>query len=413
MSAGVRLPLGMRCLVGPWIAAPLLVMLVVNAAQRGPTWRGDVLLGVDAQGIVLFVAGPLLLAAVAVDTARAGVRENVQDVALTRPAMRPYLYAWLWGALPSIAVLCAFTGGVMWFASADYLDRQALASSVATVVVFAVALLFYAAVGSLIGRAAGPLAAGLIGVMAGLALAFSIMSTTGREFALLTLGGSTASRIGLEYSTAYRAWQLVLFAAMIAVAYLPAPRFTPDGARLSFGVGIAALVVAIVPFARIPGAPPSPWVPQTSPPPLLCQGTLPDLCLTPQHDYYRVRIAPILAEIANGAQQSGLDNVLPQRVVEISRADVPLPDGTTEWGFEIDPGQTDDLQSFTTNLLLPKCLNQELTPRQTRAWQQLTSTLLISAGVTSDELIYVEPENRVVLNDERAGAAASTLSDCS
>lgn len=143
-----------------WVALPAIVLFGLNAHQRGALWRGDTLLAIDAQSIPLFIVGPLLVAAVATDTARAGRSGAQHHVAFTRPVMRPYAFVLLAGLLPCLAVIWLADVLAVTYSAAYYFDASTLLPVFLQAGVHAAALLLMVAVGSLLGRILPPTLAG-------------------------------------------------------------------------------------------------------------------------------------------------------------------------------------------------------------------------------------------------------------
>lgn len=403
-----------RTHVALWAGLALLFLEAVNAVQRALTWRGDALLAVDAQAIPLFLVGPLLAALVAVDTARDSTAGRKQHVAQTRPVMRPYLYSLGCGVVPCVATLWLSGIAAFVYASIWHFDPATTGPALLQLLVLSAALLLFGALGSLTGRSAPPLVAGLLGVAAGLFAVFSDLPNGGSSFSVMALGGSTVSRVGLTYSVGYQLAQLGLLTALAVLAYWPPPRFSSSGSRPSVAVGASAGLVVAALLVPLPGLPPGRWV--AGPPiVMVCSGELPDLYLTPQHDHLRPVVTRLLRELANSAQSTGVDAILPLRVEEITRGDASGVDGVRTWGFTFEEeqlrGQPVDPQLFTINLMIPKhCV--EITPAMQTALAQLTSTLLIPTGIPADDILIGEPEDHRVLSTTDALAQRDLLARC-
>ena len=400
--------------LAPWVALPALVLFCLNAYQRGLLWRGDAFLTVDAQSIPLFIIGPILVAAVATDTARASRPGAQHHVAFTRPVMRPYLFVVWSGWLPTLAVvgladLLSFT-----YSATYYFDASAILPALLQVGVHAAALLFLVAVGSVLGRFLPPTLAGLFGAAAGLALIYSDVSRTARHFSTMALGGATVPRIGLHYNWRYQLVQFALLAVLAVVIYFAAPRFAESRTGVSMAIGLALVLVVAAVTVRVDALPAQRWV-AVSGPTMTCTGNGPQLCLTPQHEHARSTIAADVDALSTAAATAGLTDVLPGHIIEMTRSNRADVDGVNTWGVTLEDaqlrGQKADLQMFIINALVPKACD-DITPAMDQAITRLASSLIVSAGVTARDVVIGSEEDHVVLGPDQARAARDTLARC-
>ncbi|MEU7277298.1 hypothetical protein AB0A69_00665 [Streptomyces sp. NPDC045431] len=100
----LRLRYALKTLIGPWVVLPVIALEVVNLFQRGMPWRGEPLWTVDWFAISLFIVGPLLAGAAAVDAARLSKTGSIHLVLAVRHPHRPYLRAAAWCIVPVLAV---------------------------------------------------------------------------------------------------------------------------------------------------------------------------------------------------------------------------------------------------------------------------------------------------------------------
>lgn len=409
-----------RTMVGVWVGVPVAGLLALNAIQRGRDWRGDMLLAADAQGIVLFVVGPLLCAVVAVDSARASQAGNLQDVALTRPWMRPYLYSLAVGTGSAAFVLlggglaAVFASGSYYFQLGDFVDATI------QLALLALSLVYFGAIGSLIGRVSSPALAGLIAAVVGFAL-FTSESARGEAFGLMTLGGATVSRVGLEYVQSYRVWQAILLLALAVVAMLARPSFTGAGTRVSIAVFLAGVLAIGTPFA-VAAAKPSVlptqrWAEKADPIPWRCDGGSPALCMVAHHSHLRPLYRSQLDAIASGARAAGIENILPDQVFELSRNSDSIVVEGASWAFSADESYHSGLPGlsyFTSEVLSTYWHNcpWEWFPsnEQDRALEDLRATLLLAVG---DSLADADvSEGFKPLTASQAAVALRVINSC-
>lgn len=108
--------------VGPYAALPVAGFYLTNAFRYQADWRGDVVLAVDAQGLILFWVGTFVMAAVAIDSARDSTRPHL--VRLGGRVGRPYLASWLAGVVPAAAVAAVVTAASVVWAGRFYWNSE-------------------------------------------------------------------------------------------------------------------------------------------------------------------------------------------------------------------------------------------------------------------------------------------------
>jgi len=222
------------------------------------------------------------------------------------------------------------------------------------------AIAWYVALGSAIGRFAPPVVAGLSAAVCAFVLFYLLGEGSGagaqEDFQLLTFGGATVSRLGLTYDGGYLIAQAAVL-LVTAAALLLLPLRTRSGVRVPTvaGSGLAAVTVAVLastslvlPTQRLQTAPHAPQV---------CVGSGPQLCLFTEHSRFAGTVNSQLRDIAKAAKDAGYDALIPDKVEEMSRTYRPAP-GTGTAGLQIpaemyETGEL-SLEELVTELVTPQ-----------------------------------------------------------
>ncbi len=378
-----------RTMVTPWLVLVQVALLVATTVNRGTAWRGELFWTVDWHAIVLVTLAPLVVAAMAVDSARIGQPGRMHLVQLAVRGRSPYLWCLLAGLLPLLIMqtLGALIA-VAWSAVGLHSATEA-PSALGALLVQLAALAFYAAVGLLVGRWLAPVAAGIVGVVVGFAMLFAQASTTGGRFVLLDLGGSLNSRIGLSLSAGYFWWQggllLVLGGACVTLATVT----SHHGAAPRLGAVLGATVM-VMSMVAVPGLPSERLVPNQAVA-SSCAGSAPRVCLYSEHERLRPAVSALAETLAAGARAQGYGALMTQVVSEepaTARSAVREPAGTMGFSFDDAALRGGELSAvfFTQDLLSPATcpqLSSDLGPPE-GYWQALgdvTNTWLSVAGL--------------------------------
>jgi hypothetical protein len=247
---------------------------------------------------------------------------NVHLVVAVRRPRAGYLRAAAWTALPmmavhALAVVAAFAlGGV----KSPEIGWPAIAAALA---VHMLVIVWFTALGSVIGRFSPPLLSGLIAAVASLVLVYySGGAGLADRFRLLDLGAATVSRLGLGYDAGYLAGQTAVLAvtALLVLATrvrLSGLRAVPTRSGLA-GVAVALVLVvtSTVTFSavRVTARPSAPTQ---------CQGTDPVVCLFAEHDRFAPSVRSGVDRLAEPALRAGYASLVPSRIEERSRTYVP------------------------------------------------------------------------------------------
>lgn len=305
-----------RTLVGPWAVLPALVLEVLNFFQRGMPWRGETLWTVDWFAISLFIIGPLIAGAAAVDAAKLTRPGNIHLVLAVTSPHRPYLRAAAWCAGPVAVVhLMAVLAGLL---LGGFHSSTSWFLIITAMLVQTLAIGWYVAIGSAIGRLAGPLVAGATAAIGSFTLIYLLGEGGNNVFEPLALGGATVSRLGYEYVPGYLFAQAAVFAGTGA-SLLLLPIRVRSGMRIPSitGLVLAALSVTAVvasqytfPGERLAASPHAPT---------RCTGTKPTICIYPEHERFERQLVSHIQTLSSAAQTKGYPSFVPDRVEELSR----------------------------------------------------------------------------------------------
>lgn len=307
-----------KSLIGPWIAVPAFVVEIANLLQRGMPWRGEGMWTVEWFAISLFVLGPICAGAAAVDAARLSRPGNIHlALAVPRPEI-VYLRAAAWCALPVMLVHLAFIS----IAVVVWVERPsvswgwlAFASAVQ-----AVAIAWYVSLGSLLGRFASPLIAGLAGGGGGLATTYLLASPWNTDgFQLLDVGGATVSRLGLSYEAKYLFSQALIL--VVSAGLMLAVRIRlRNGTKVPSVRGWAGLLTAAVIVFGVTRALPGSRYTETAQEPTHCLSTQNlEVCLHAEHKRYAQELLADLDWMAAAAANAGYRSLIRGPLLESSR----------------------------------------------------------------------------------------------
>ncbi|WP_157880936.1 hypothetical protein [Streptomyces griseoruber] len=404
----------LKTLLGPWALLAVIPLEVTNFVLRGMPWRGETLWTTDWFAITLFITGPILCGAAAVDAARLSRDGNFHLVSAVPRPYRPYLRAAAWAALPAVAVH-VITVCVALVFGGFYGDFSATWTAVALLVQCA-ALCWYVAMGSAVGRFAGPLVAGIAAAAGSFAFSY-FFSYPEDSFGLLDLGGATVSRLGYEYRPAYLLTQLVLFTVTAVVALLVVPSIS-SGIRVPSRAGTAALGAVLAAVVLSPQVPLTDRLSSHPVRPTQCVGKAPKICVYPEHHRVNDRTVEYVETLVRAARSAGYAALVPDRVDVMSRTYRPQNPGVQ--GLEVDPDGYDsgvvDIRSIADSLTTPyhcDALYDDSRPPGDRYWirhHSLTKTLLDAADVRFDDGEYIPGSQ--VLTPEAAGSVVADFKSC-
>lgn len=317
-------------LVG-WTALLVVVAEIAIMRQRGAQWRGDLLWTIDWQAVSFVVIGPVVAGAAAMDTARAarGARHLFGNPVLRSPAFAVTLaYTLVVGAVHCAVLLGALA-----------LDLPPVGDAFAPLAVLCQVLIvaFFAALGTLAGRFVGPVLAGLVAALGVFGLIYLVSAPT-RHVSILDLGGlPTIPRVGYAYSPVFLGLQAALLLAGTAALLVLRPR--ENGGRRAvdrrdglLALGLALAVVAASATVRVDRLDP------VTAAPTLCgaAGTV-ETCFYPQHERVADAFTQQFWALAIAAEEKGYAALLPRRVLEATRTQLPQESDPTVGSFFVMP----------------------------------------------------------------------------
>ncbi len=302
-----RLSFVLRSCVSPWIVLPVIGLSIANWMQRNRTFLGEGMWTVEWAAIAIPLIGIFVAGGAAVDAARFTTPGRYHVALTARHPSRLWLMLFSAATVPAI---CVHIAGIAVHLALGGVRNPSVGwiAMIMAVIVQCLGLLWFGAIGLLIGRYFRPAAAGVLAASAAFG-AFYIFSTYGRpRFGLLSLGGATIPRIGLTWNAGFLALQALLFGATIALAILLPSRGTTTGLAPTRMGSVALSAVVIVPILASQF---SPWVqrnvvgaqelPQT------CDGVAPRICYYGEHTAFGAAAAPQIRRLVEAARRAGYD----------------------------------------------------------------------------------------------------------
>ncbi len=185
-------------------------------------------------------------------------------------------------------------------------------------IVQGLAIAWFAALGSLLGRFVQPVVAGMVGGGVSLALVYVLWPDETTHFNLLYLGETIVSRLGWTYHWSFLLPQAALLLGTAAAfcwcrirvrSGRPMPRIR--GLTVSV-VALAAIVVgtAVLPVHRLTARPL---------PPSVCHGANPRVCTYAEHHRLAPEVNAALGVLYGAARSHGYPSLVPALVQENSR----------------------------------------------------------------------------------------------
>jgi hypothetical protein len=364
-------------LIGPWLVLPMLVLEVVTFLQRGTPWLGEGMWTVDWFAVVLFLLGPVCSGVAAVDAARLSRPGNIHLVLSVPRPQRVYLRAALWCAGPLAAV---HTLTVVVALIAGQVDRPSASwwSIVGGLAVQLLAIFWYTALGSAIGRFTSPLLAGLLGGVSSFVLNYVLSNAfdSGPQFRLLKFGGATITLMGRDYNPGYLAGQAALL-ILTAALFIGVGLRSRSGVRMPSAAGLVAAFAAIGLLIGGPTVLPDNRQVDRPRPPEVCTGTAPQICLYYEHRRYADLVVPQVQQLMTRAKERGYQTAfVPERLVEQSRTYYPSGPGVQRLWLPAEVYETGELplELLVESLVSPWHCEQLMNPAKAQLdWQSYHS----------------------------------------
>lgn len=411
-----RVSYALRTLIGPWLAVPAVVLESANFVQRGMPWRGEGMWTVEWFAISLFIIGPLCMGAAAVDASRLSRPGNIHLALATPSPYRTFLRAAMWCAGPLVVVhLAAIAAGVV--AGGVQQPSVGWAAMAGAVLVQCLAIVWYAAIGSAIGRFTPPVLAGLAGGGGGFVLFYVLGDATPTgDFALLALGGATVSRLGLAYHPGYLAGQAAVFALTAGLLLMVGLR-TRSGFRVPTLAGAASFVLVIATVVAAPAVLPDSRYLADPRPPELCLDTTPPVCVHAEHRRYLDELLPHIDTLVEAAALAGYPALVPERIVESSRtyySPHPNERSVSLYLYETGEGTVEDLAgALVTPLHCPQLYADE--PPGDAYWERwlnLWYTWLSLIGAEGELHSFYSPDELELYSPETVELIMADFARC-
>lgn len=339
--------LSFKTLVSPWVAIVCGGLILLNNIQRWGVYEGEFLWAVDMQAIAIFLIGPILTAATAVDSARVSQPGNRHLVLL-----KPRLHMQYWHIVRSALFVILAIYGVCLAALAIYTTSQAgflseWPTALLQIAVHCAWMFFYASLGTLIGRFVSPLLSGVLGVLFGFLILNAQASLASDSFSLMEIGGATFSRLGNIYNPAFLGAQFVIFVALGLLAILAPVRARNDYLApkvITYGILVVTIIAIFVPLNTLPK---ERWLADPKPP-TDCVEIGIEVCTYAEHPRFQARVLGQLNQLQAAAAEGNFEYALPSRVTQHSRSYYPdLPTDPLQLSIFHDE-QSLDLQTFTS-----------------------------------------------------------------
>lgn len=317
--------LAFRVLLGPWIALPAATLEGANLVQRHYPYLGEGGWTVDWLAIPLWIIGVISSGVVAIDVARL-LRPGAQHLVLAvKHKRRILLWATAWTGGPLLVVHTVALVGALVAGAVDD-PSVGWGQLLAAYGVQCLGLLWFVALGSLLGRVVPPLLAGPAG--AGLAfagvVALSGASDGSPKFRLLNFGGATISLIGKQWNLTYLSVQALLLLGSGVFAGLVVPRIRRGRLTLRFPALLTLAVIgAIIVSASQWGPAGARTVAGSAEPPTDCRGHAPVVCVYHEHRRDAAVITSTIARLESSAARAGYTALVFARVEESSRTYSP------------------------------------------------------------------------------------------
>ena len=320
-----------RTLVGPWTVLPAAGVQVLNYFSRGRPWLGEGLFTVEWGALSLFIICPIVCGLAAVDAARLTRPGNVHLVIVTPIPSLPFVWALGWcagpvAALQLLAIVGELIAGHVTYTVAGW------PALVAGGIVQCLAIVWFAAMGSLLGRFVQPVVAGMLCGGVSLALVYVLWPDETTHFNFLYLGETIVSRLGWTYHWSFLLPQAVLLLGTASAfswcrIRVRSGRTMPrvDGLTVSL-VAVAAIIAgtALLPTHRLTARPL---------PPSSCHGTKPRVCTYLEHRRLAPQVEAGLTVLYAAASSHGYATLVPALVQESSRTF--RSQGADTQGFEL------------------------------------------------------------------------------
>ncbi|MDR0483125.1 MAG: hypothetical protein LBH13_08245 [Cellulomonadaceae bacterium] len=377
----------LRMLMGPWAAAAALGFALAIGVMRGTPYLGEGMWTVRWFALGLWMVWPVIAALSAVDAARLTTPEARYLVLTARHGQRGYTAAAAWAAVPSavvhlLVILTALAIGSVAHPRGGWpIIALAILAQLST-------FLWFAALGSFIGRLLSPVLAGVVALAASLGLA-QVLTNMGLGarggFNPLGDSGASVSQIGLTWNPVHLVVQILVLAVTAMVLMMPRPQVVAGKLAPGFGTLAAAGITALALIA-LPALIPGESLLAVPVAPSACSGERPTICVFPEHERLAGPLVDDVRRLMDAADAHGYTSLIPERVEEASHRHIPA-DGKTlrSLGFveRETPGMAELIQTLVYPSWCPAVSSEE--PPPSEFWLSLDSVVVTWMGLINEE----------------------------
>lgn len=346
---------------------------IVAMAQRNMQWRGDLIWTIDWLPVSFIVIAPVSAGFAAVDTARSavGLGHLFYNHANRTPAAAVFFSH-------SASITCAH---LFCMIAALTASQPPVWDSWAplAILVQVLMLCFFVSLGTLIGRFARPVSAGLFGAVVSLLLMY-LGGTEGGHFSVFAIGGATLPRIGYEYDPHYLLCQAVILSLCVVAFMVPRPKVRSSGYSIGLRDSMTVITIVMVITAAIVVSPNRRLVSDQHAEPTLCGDTASiPACFYPQHRRIALEFTDKLSTLVKAARENGYSSILPNAVFEASRTRLPQVYDSSVGAFYIMPANLQGVEvsfwQIASGIIQPLQCDQLQSdePPSDRYWQDLGS----------------------------------------
>ncbi|MFI7335818.1 hypothetical protein [Micromonospora aurantiaca (nom. illeg.)] len=323
----------LRTCWGPWAAVAIAAVEVFNLLRQGQPWRGDITWALDWAGVAFILFGPVIAGVAAIDAGRLARPATSYLVDTGRSPLRPFLLPWLATVVPAACVHLGVAAAYLILGASPNapIPWPAVGGALLT---HLLGICFYAALGSAIGRLAGPVLGGAAAAVGSVAV-FYLYGISSERLAPLQFGRATATLIGLHFSPTFLLLQ-GLTLAVAAVLLLCLPTRLSAGRRQPTRRGALALAVVIVGLTTMTQTAHVTRFAPVAVSPTVCGGTTPQVCVYPEHTRFMPAMLDDTAAITATAKTAAVADLLPRSYTERLPHAAPNTNGEGRIAIPVD-----------------------------------------------------------------------------
>ncbi|MBD2759647.1 hypothetical protein IEE94_08995 [Yimella sp. cx-573] len=319
----MKTKLAINWLLGPWAWIAVAAFQIVNFWSRGRPWVADAMLTIETAAIAFPVLGALVCGAAALDAARLGLSLGYHPVSTAARGSRAYLAASLWTAVPAAIVNTLVILGALVYGRPGH-PTASWPNLAVGMLVQGIALFWFAAVGSALGRHLQPFVAGVAGGVVGYLTILAVSEVPGQSNPL-DFGGALLPRVGLQYNLTNLTIQAVVLLATGIAAILLSNRRAPSRSwlwQIRTWLPLALIASLFLGVGRVDA---TPRVRPNTTPPTVCTGTAPRICTYPEQREQAPDINEWVSRLADDARSAGYGALVAPQYWSTSAGFTPKP----------------------------------------------------------------------------------------